>query len=639
MKTVYAGLPIYDSVDKQLYNRTRAIMPFHCTRSKLLPFQINVESDDPGEIASMELMTSDTRQNVVTGWTAGGGISAFSTFVTSGANITSAIGSYAGGFCSSNAISAKAGQIFILTIDLTLNTGASLDLVYGNGLTVTYSDDRVIHLTNGVNIVPVRCTRDTTDGYIRLYDAVGSIDFAATVDMYSEFLDRHFGSIATRIQTTTNNSYDTYTTDGNAPTLERIVKTTSSGVAYVALNGSVDIDASEGDFFRIVCSLKLASGTAPKIVLVDSGSNDASNVVTLQSGLNYVILKSTVTDAACALRVRNGDGETTDFKLILTRNVYKLNSNPEIYSDTGYNYIQYNGGLLQNPLAIGNYYLRMSTANNAEYFSEKFRVDNYYPNLVKSWENSGYETFTTSGAIITSAVNSSSSAYMWSDQFAVKRGESIKVILNLALTSGEAPYINIDDLGGFGDISNDEQLASGLNEITLIATKTTSTARVRIYNSNASNFATNEIIINREYSPTITKLSFTNADNIGNILYSVSTSVAEKLTQEFYLDAVLNNPTHETALTGEEKDGIFIPEKIVTKYIRTIICWVNRAVYNCLIRLPQHDTIEITDEVGSVYNPSVGNVTVEPITWEQYDTGKLIIRFSDDDYDNITWTH
>lgn len=638
MKTVYAGLPIYDSVDKQLYSRTGAIIPFHCTRTKLLPFQINVESDDPGEIASMEMITGSARVNEVTGWTAGGGISAFSTFESSGANITSAIGSFAGGYCSSNSITAKAGQVFILTVNLTLSTGASLDLVYGNGLTVTYSANRVVHLTNGVNIIPVRCTADTTNGYIRFFDAVGSIDFSATVDMYSEVMDRYFGTIATRIQTTTNNSYDTYTTDGNTPTLEQIVKTTSSGVAYVALNGTVDINAAEGDYFRLVCALQLASGTAPKIVLVDSSGNDASNVVTLQSGLNYVILKSTVTDAACALRIRNGDGETTDYKFILTKEVRKLSGSPVIYSGTGYNYIQYNAATLQHPLVIGNYYLRMSTANGAEYFSERFRVDNLYSNLITSWTNSGYETFTASGTTITSAVNSSSSAYMWSNQFAVKKGESIRVIINLTLNSGEAPFINIDDLGGLGDISNNEQLSSGLNEITLTATKASSTARVRIYNDNASDFLTSEVIVNREYSSTITKLSFTNSDDIGNILYSVSTSVAEKLSQEFYLDAVLNNPTHETALTGEEKDGEFIAEKIVTKYIRTIVCWVNRAIYNCLVRLPQHDTITITDEVGNTYTPSVGNVTVDPITWDYYDTGKLVIRFTDDN-DYITWTH
>lgn len=635
MKTVYAGLPIYDSVDKQLYSRTGAIIPFHCTRTKLLPFQINVESDDPGEIASMEMITGSARVNEVTGWTAGGGISAFSTFESSGANITSAIGSFAGGYCSSNSITAKAGQVFILTVNLTLNTGASLDLVYGNGLTVTYSNNRVVHLTNGVNIIPVRCTADTTNGYIRFFDAVGSIDFSATVDMYSEVMDRYFGTIATRIQTTTNNSYDTYTTDGNTPTLEQIVKTTSSGVAYVALNGTVDINAAEGDYFRLVCALQLASGTAPKIVLVDSSGNDASNVVTLQSGLNYVILKSTVTDAACALRIRNGDGETTDYKFILTKEVRKLSGNPVIYSGTGYNYIQYNAATLQHPLTIGNYYLRMSTANGAEYFSERFRVDNIYENILTGWSNVLYETFTTSGTQIISAVNSSGNGHGMSNTFQMKFDETIEVVINLNLNSGDAPVLYLANSDWSKSDAN--TLVNGLNKITLTATWT-GESTLRLYNTSNSNYSTGEIIVNREYSPTITKLSFTNADDIGNILYSVSTSVAEKLTQEFYLDAVLNNPTHETALTGEEKDGEFIAEKIVTKYIRTIVCWVNRAIYNCLVRLPQHDTITITDEVGNTYTPSVGNVTVDPITWDYYDTGKLVIRFTDDN-DYITWTH
>jgi hypothetical protein len=127
------------------------------------------------------------------------------------------------------------------------------------------------------------------------------------------------------------------------------------------------------------------------------------------------------------------------------------------------------------------------------------------------------------------------------------------------------------------------------------------------------------------------KIVFSNTDNVGDLRYEGN------FAQSVWLEGILNTPTHEMVNTGEEKDGIFIAEKIVSKYVYSIISYVSRSLYNCLLRLPQHDTITITDEVGNTYTPEVGNVTVEPAEWISFETCKVTIKFNDSSNSNFTW--
>jgi len=127
------------------------------------------------------------------------------------------------------------------------------------------------------------------------------------------------------------------------------------------------------------------------------------------------------------------------------------------------------------------------------------------------------------------------------------------------------------------------------------------------------------------------KIQFSNTNNLGDIRYEGS------FVQMVWLEAVLNIPTHEMIQTGEEKDGIFLAEKIVSKYIYTIIAYVSRGIYRCLMRLTQHDTITITDEVGNTYTPSIGNVIVEAPEWIGFDACKLTIKFNDGDNTAFGW--
>ena len=127
------------------------------------------------------------------------------------------------------------------------------------------------------------------------------------------------------------------------------------------------------------------------------------------------------------------------------------------------------------------------------------------------------------------------------------------------------------------------------------------------------------------------KIQFSNTNNLGDIRYEGS------FVQMVWIEAILNNPLHEMVNTGEEKNGVFIAEKIVSKYIYSVIAYMSRGLYRCLMRLPQHDTITITDEVGNTYTPSIGNVIVEPPEWNYYDVAKVVIKFNDNDNTNFYW--
>ena len=119
------------------------------------------------------------------------------------------------------------------------------------------------------------------------------------------------------------------------------------------------------------------------------------------------------------------------------------------------------------------------------------------------------------------------------------------------------------------------------------------------------------------------KLAFSNTSDLGDIPYS------EGFTQIVYLNTRLNYPANEITEVGEEKDGRFIAEKIVTKYMMRISDYVGRALHRVLIRLPQHDTITITDDVGNVYTPAVGNATIPTSDWVAYDVCHIVIQFNE----------
>jgi hypothetical protein len=57
------------------------------------------------------------------------------------------------------------------------------------------------------------------------------------------------------------------------------------------------------------------------------------------------------------------------------------------------------------------------------------------------------------------------------------------------------------------------------------------------------------------------------------------------------------------------------------------------------MRLPQHSSITITDEVGNTYTPSVGNIQISAMEWSSFETGKMVISFNDGDNSAFNWTY
>ena len=119
------------------------------------------------------------------------------------------------------------------------------------------------------------------------------------------------------------------------------------------------------------------------------------------------------------------------------------------------------------------------------------------------------------------------------------------------------------------------------------------------------------------------KLEFSNTSDLGDIPYS------EGAKQIVYLNTKMGYPANEYVETGVEKDGVFIAEKLVTKYLYRISDYVGRALHRCLVRLPQHDTITITDEVGNTYSPAVGNAILATSDWMAFETCHIVIQFNE----------
>jgi len=122
--------------------------------------------------------------------------------------------------------------------------------------------------------------------------------------------------------------------------------------------------------------------------------------------------------------------------------------------------------------------------------------------LVTSWVNGttySYDTFTTSGASITSAITDGSNfAGTASNAITVTSGKHYVVSFNLTLNSGSAPqvYFVSSQNGGAGFQSNQAVAVSGNNSITLIPTTTgTVYLQLRHQNGVSGNFSTGDISV------------------------------------------------------------------------------------------------------------------------------------------------
>ena len=109
-------------------------------------------------------------------------------------------------------------------------------------------------------------------------------------------------------------------------------------------------------------------------------------------------------------------------------------------------------------------------------------------NLITSWTNNTYETFTSSGANITSAINTTLSGQATST-FAsdLTEGKLYRAVINLTLNSGAEPQFNISNASAEKSLS--ATLAAGVNTFIFTAGEEQSRAYFWTTNGVATNFS------------------------------------------------------------------------------------------------------------------------------------------------------
>lgn len=129
-------------------------------------------------------------------------------------------------------------------------------------------------------------------------------------------------------------------------------------------------------------------------------------------------------------------------------------------------------------------------------------------NLITGWTNAAdanaFDTFTTSGRNITSAIDSSGTnpAYCYSSSIGlISKGDVIELYCNFTKNSGTLPVIGLmQSVGVFK--SNSESLAEGYNYVKLTATEDITACRAMIYSTGANqvNFSISQVYVSKGYN-------------------------------------------------------------------------------------------------------------------------------------------
>ena len=651
-------LPFYDSTEKRDEARTGYFEPRHCPRNQLIPFQIQRAHAANTWIQDIWLVDRDGNETdigdyfrnsieiITGGYTNGPGtLQAYDTMTINSDNIhlTSIVKTTTGagdaGMETTTAFAVTEGERFYLEIDLTLNSGTAPKVV------ITEQGDETVVLSNevllvsGLNYIIFTITDDNAAAALVFYNAsAAASNYSCNADPQTEiltltrsnrpvvheftsvdYIQYNGGALNTsrsllRTRSWSNTGYDTFTTSDTAIT--SAIELAATGIGYLPLpaNGDMEIvDAAEYTIY--VPDVTINSGQAPQIKLISSPWYD-TGWQTIAAGDN----KFDVTMGRTA-----GTGLT-----VYDGYISVLNNAPANWSCGPIEVCRRpNGGLPK-----GTYSLKLSDGTNT-WYSEWFCIEDVYENEISVINVSGssYETLATSGPKIISAINSAGTGQVLSDSIgSVKNGEEIIVITFLTLNSGELPSVR---LWGTDVISNIESFAEGVNAITLTATQASDSVKILVKSDNASNFSTSEIWVRRQYDSRFIKIEFSNTTDLrGERSDNETILYQNSFSQQCWLKTILNTPSQKRVDVGDEKDGVFISEKISTQYLYRIVDYINRSLFEALIKLPQHDTITITDEAGNEYSPNVGNINVS-IEWDTFDTGTLIIEFNDGSF---VWT-
>ena len=109
--------------------------------------------------------------------------------------------------------------------------------------------------------------------------------------------------------------------------------------------------------------------------------------------------------------------------------------------------------------------------------------------LLTGWTNGTYDTFSTTGTTITSAIQDSGASYAVSNGIDITDEDVVKILTYVTYTSGEYPTFTLKASAGGAAVSNAVQTGNGASLMTLTATATDSTSVLEITNTGATSFA------------------------------------------------------------------------------------------------------------------------------------------------------
>ena len=398
----------------------------------------------------------------------------------------------------------------------------------------------------------------------------------------------------------------------------------TSALAYAYTDGFA---LATGASVIVEYNLTLWGGCMASLFLGAGAGTVYSASTVMAAGANFARLTASGNNAGDVRVLVKNTADVTDFMSTFPSLSYEGIKTSE---RTTYDFITYNGAPLSTTLPYGVYYLKVSDGNTT-WYSEWFNVQNIQSQILTGYVASTYDTFTDSGPNITSAIELAGAAHARSNTFSMRTGEKFIFTYDLTLNSGELPYVGLYISSVLA--SNAETISIGANIVELTATGT-GTADCRIVNTDATNFVLASVSLRRKAGNYV-HLEYTNARDFNNGDESILYTSTGGFTQQVYLRSYENLPTHETIEVGDDKNGSFVAEKLVSKYSRSVVAYVSRALHNALRLLPLHSTVKILNEAGVEYTPTVGNINVG-MDWDTFDTGTLKIVWNET---NVAWTN
>jgi hypothetical protein len=622
MKTIYTSLPVYDRLEKQCFNRAKKggydeIVPVICPRHRLPSFEVYMDTIE--EIKDIDIINTSGEDidSIVLSLTN----STYDTYTVSGSTITcvNAAGD-ATGFLTGYFTEEKYNYYEVI-VRLTYTSGEYPYIMLRDSGGVLHGS--YYQLVNGLNTVYLHTTGVGNIDHFTIWNSdaasfsiqVLSIKystlnyFAKTMDAIEQNGFHGFPFLG---------SYDVVTESfaTRKLTLEKTTAGVTAGYRFYDNYGGYTI----GDKVFVYAYIVMTSGTAPKMALRSyPGGTIISNIVQLVNGANYIVLTATVTNATGVVSMYHNIGELANFNITLFS--VSRTSWPTYFD---HYYMQYNSEALGKLIPVGTYYLRLTTASGYVYYTDWFKIECIYSNLISLWTNSEYEAFTKSGTTITSAVNTVGNGTASSDSFNIIKDEKITVTFYLHYISGTLPTIRLFDESDVWGTYVSHNTVSGLNTIELTSTFT-GLAGIMFVNTSNVSFYTSEILVNRSYSEKYLTINYSNTCDIGELLYHGG------LLQTIWFESEPMECTFP-----EDEEGIKNGEgRFVRSFARQVKKYLVRTkempdfIVDVFNRMKLHDTIELIDLVGNrndIYNLEVEHEWL----WDDKYYAKLELTF---DYD------